>query len=283
MKSFLVCSSILFLLATKLEAEITTLNGSVFVVMKSGDNVKLALAPVYIISEPQFREICAQVKPEINTKIQEYAKRYLAAELRKDYDAQLALLGFQRDLKEEKYFAAFPPSVTKSDADGKFTLTFSDSEPKIIALKSQRRVGEKTEHYFWAFKFQPTGKVETILFSNDNMTEEYNILDSGELSFIDEVSRIKAERIRAINGIIAKQTEEQRLAQADRAAKAKTKALQLNIEQAEKGDAYGQYRMGLRYLKGEGVEKDAKKAREWLTKAAAQNHSDAKSELEKMK
>jgi hypothetical protein len=60
------------------------------------------------------------------------------------------------------------------------------------------------------------------------------------------------------------------------------KALAFNQSQADKGDAQGEFRMGERYLIGEGVAKDPQVAREWFAKAAAQGHSDAKAALEKL-
>jgi predicted heme/steroid binding protein len=59
-------------------------------------------------------------------------------------------------------------------------------------------------------------------------------------------------------------------------------ALRFYQEQAEKGDAYGQYRMGIRYLKGDGVPKDLAKARDYLSKAAAQGNKEAAAELAKL-
>ena len=67
---------------------------------------------------------------------------------------------------------------------------------------------------------------------------------------------------------------------------AAARLLKHHQELAEKGDAYGQYRMGKRYLTGDGVQKDIAKAREMFQKAAAQDHSqaatDAAAELRKM-
>jgi TPR repeat protein len=72
----------------------------------------------------------------------------------------------------------------------------------------------------------------------------------------------------------------------DEAAKKKAAAdaatLKFYQERAEKGDAVGQYRMGIRYLKGDGVPKDLDKARESLSKAAAQGNQDAAAELAKL-
>ena len=65
-------------------------------------------------------------------------------------------------------------------------------------------------------------------------------------------------------------------------AAADAATLKFYQEQAEKGDAYGQYRMGLRYLKGDGVTKDLAKARDYLSKAAAQGNNEAAAELAKL-
>jgi hypothetical protein len=53
-------------------------------------------------------------------------------------------------------------------------------------------------------------------------------------------------------------------------------------ERAERGEASGQYDLGMRYLAGRGVTNSPALAREWLTKAAAQGHAKAKLELSKI-
>ena len=60
------------------------------------------------------------------------------------------------------------------------------------------------------------------------------------------------------------------------------RVLKSNRELADKGDAYGELRMGLRYRNGEGVPEDLDKAREWLQKAADQGDSDAAIALAKL-
>lgn len=52
---------------------------------------------------------------------------------------------------------------------------------------------------------------------------------------------------------------------------------------ANKGDAYGQFRMGERYLSGNGVPKDEAKAKDFFTKAAAQGNTDAEAALLRMR
>jgi hypothetical protein len=51
---------------------------------------------------------------------------------------------------------------------------------------------------------------------------------------------------------------------------------------AEAGKAVFQYDLGLRYLKGEGVEPDLELARKWIAAAAKQGHEQARKKLEEM-
>ena len=77
----------------------------------------------------------------------------------------------------------------------------------------------------------------------------------------------------------AVQQEAQKRALETVQAKAEAKALQENEELAASGDAYGQLRMGERYLAGDGVEKDLAKARTYLQSAADQGSQDAADDL----
>jgi Sel1 repeat len=67
-----------------------------------------------------------------------------------------------------------------------------------------------------------------------------------------------------------------------RKSETKDKTLEWHQDQADKGNAYGQYRMGLRYLKGDGVPSDRAKAIDYLSKAAAQGNEEAQKELRKL-
>jgi CubicO group peptidase (beta-lactamase class C family) len=60
------------------------------------------------------------------------------------------------------------------------------------------------------------------------------------------------------------------------------KAVQYNQDLADKGDAWGQFRMGERYRDGDGVPKDKAKAKEFFAKSAAQGNKDASRSLEKL-
>jgi len=77
-------------------------------------------------------------------------------------------------------------------------------------------------------------------------------------------------------------TDEQKAALAAAKAKKESSVLAWHKELAEKGDAYGEYKMGVRYLNGDGVDKDPAKGRDLLAKASAQGYKDATDELAKL-
>jgi TPR repeat protein len=61
------------------------------------------------------------------------------------------------------------------------------------------------------------------------------------------------------------------------------KLLKYDTEAAEKGHASSQFRMGKRYLSGDGVTKDEEKGKLYLRKAAAQGYEAAVEELSNLK
>ena len=60
------------------------------------------------------------------------------------------------------------------------------------------------------------------------------------------------------------------------------KRWQENERLAAQGDAYGELRMGERYLAGDGVAKDIFKARDYLQRAAEQGSQTAVNELNRL-
>lgn len=71
-------------------------------------------------------------------------------------------------------------------------------------------------------------------------------------------------------------------AQAKKKAKADEAALKFTMEQADNGSPYYQFKLGVRYASGDGVDKDEAKARDYLSKSAAQGNKDAEAELAKL-
>jgi TPR repeat protein len=70
-------------------------------------------------------------------------------------------------------------------------------------------------------------------------------------------------------------------AAAEKEAAAK-RLLAYQKEQAEKGSAVSQFDLGMRYLKGDGVEQDEKLGREWIEKSAKQGNEDAAKKLKEL-
>jgi hypothetical protein len=80
----------------------------------------------------------------------------------------------------------------------------------------------------------------------------------------------------------ASREEAQRRASQAVAKKLAANALRKNEQLAARGDAYGELRMGERYLTGDGVAKDDLKAREYLQRAADQGSQTATDELNRL-
>lgn len=89
--------------------------------------------------------------------------------------------------------------------------------------------------------------------------------------------------ISAADQILARQRllklQETRVAQ-EKATK-ETAVIKFSLEQANNGSAYYQFKMGMRYLSGDGVDKDPTKAQDFLAKSAAQGNEDATKQITK--
>ena len=58
--------------------------------------------------------------------------------------------------------------------------------------------------------------------------------------------------------------------------------LEFQKKRAAAGAAHAQYDLGVRYSKGDGVDKDPKTAEKWLAAAATQGHTQALKKLEEL-
>ena len=65
-------------------------------------------------------------------------------------------------------------------------------------------------------------------------------------------------------------------------AEALRKTVEFQKKRAEEGSESAQYELGLRYLKGDGVEKDEAIGRRWLTQSAKNGYSPATRKLEEL-
>jgi hypothetical protein len=100
-------------------------------------------------------------------------------------------------------------------------------------------------------------------------TTNYHSLDYGEVVVLTDEQKASAK------AAAQKSVDEQ-------ARSLQDKALKSNQDAADKGDAYGQLRMGQRYRDGDGVPKDLAKAKEYFAKAAAQGDKQAANSLEQL-
>jgi hypothetical protein len=106
------------------------------------------------------------------------------------------------------------------------------------------------------------------------ITENRNAASAAKKRVADFVQQIEDDKIMAV----VKRKQHQDLMKET----AKQNALKFNQDLADKGDAYGLFRMGERYRDGEGVPKDFTKARDYLTKAAAAGSPTAEDDLKKL-
>lgn len=81
--------------------------------------------------------------------------------------------------------------------------------------------------------------------------------------------------------VSASQLSDSSLSEAAKAQVAR-KTLEFQMKRAEAGAAHAQYDLGVRYLKGDGVEKNLDTARKWLAAAARNGNNQAVKKLEEM-
>ena len=166
----------------------------------------------------------------------------------------------------------------------------SRTVPTQVQVGTEKAPGKKFILRNYPENLSPTVG-QTIQFTAMRVgTSDYNgdtleLWDYGTKPTQDELSRWRdeqAERQRAAETKLAQQRE----AAAEKAAAAKqatqVKVLKWHMEQAEKGDSFGLFRMGEHYRDGDGVPRDLDKAREYFTKAAAAGSPAAADALSKL-
>jgi TPR repeat protein len=65
-------------------------------------------------------------------------------------------------------------------------------------------------------------------------------------------------------------------------AEALKKTIEFQKKRAEEGSPSAQYELAMRYLRGDGLEKDVETGRKWLEKSAGKDYSPAKKKLEEL-
>lgn len=183
------------------------LNGQVFVVTKGRENVEIGLAPVYLVPDPAFRELAAEVAGEIETQIRSEAQRTADSEAVSELQQQLAAME-NGNLKipglsnlfahvahrrgqlhpgkpqtHSEFFAKVrdemvrraeasvqdsPEAVAKTDAEGRFRVGVVGDGWLISS--AERQVGDSEESYLWIvpLKASEIKSDSPLLISNDS-------------------------------------------------------------------------------------------------------------------
>lgn len=165
--------------------------GQVFVITKSGENAKLALVGIHVVSEQQLVGIASNLQGEASTN---KANLNLLLELERETEAlvQMAPPAFASPLTqaaqaisrrkatetskpsaEELLFRRLPPVQTQTDADGVFVVAASETD--WLAARAQRREGSSSESFLWLMPLK--GVRGKLLVSNDRLIQgEFDLL-----------------------------------------------------------------------------------------------------------
>ena len=168
--------------------------GQVFVVTKSRENIKMGLVPIHVVPDDQFEKIASELaeqimayrEDDVQRKANHDALEVFIKELRSLEKPDLTVPAF-KTLGEEaasfknrftppeelefvkaRLFSQLPPTVVKTDADGRFKISFNS---KVWAItQGERSVGEERKQYLWIMPVErpKEGSVSPILISNDS-------------------------------------------------------------------------------------------------------------------
>jgi hypothetical protein len=184
------------------------LDGHVFLVTQDGQNVKLGLVDVRVLPYEETKNSIAKTKAHADEEVaklqpqMEAARKTVAsakanvkamktksdsnrsrqamdqyaAALRTEISALSELAPLQESAMSwnsgAKYFANLPAPVSsvKTDADGKFSILLDRTAKIVLAATATRRLGDKTETYYWLVAVSLDGQPNKRIFlSNDNL------------------------------------------------------------------------------------------------------------------
>jgi hypothetical protein len=190
-------------------------SGEVFIVTRGGESIKLGLVEICVISESaikpyiqsKYQSARKEIMPgkpslglmkkkldelEFETEKQKYQSdkiTYLESKLkllncRIEYDSLLDnMFQYFRDVFSRKGLST-TMLTTKTDADGKFTLSLKPGKYALVA-SSSRMAGGETEEYHWLIRITVKPNQQTkITLSNDNLFEvngKENLINLNEL------------------------------------------------------------------------------------------------------
>ena len=154
----------------------TVIDGQVFIVTKGGQNIKLGLVEVQLISLEKLDSYLKQKHEELRKRLAEVDTQRKTAEVGTSEWRSLVRLGYR--LRSGSLYFEYPPKAirsVKTDADGKFTIKVPSTGRFALAAAASRQVGGEddlfpTEYYYWLVKIDAEGKgSDKIMLSNDNL------------------------------------------------------------------------------------------------------------------
>jgi len=155
--------------------------GSVFIVTKGSGSYKFGLVSIYVLQPEKLKryldESEIKLKNEINHLKSDHdglvggweANKNRSQEIR---DKIKSLIDGYMNEAVEKILISEQP-VTKTDADGVFTLELPKDSKYIVLARAERSVGESHEEYCWMVPVSVTGKQSKVFLSNDNQRTLY--------------------------------------------------------------------------------------------------------------
>ncbi len=139
-------------------------------------------------------------------------------------------------------------------------------------------LGQPLKHHYTIVGYEAPNGQDSLILDYCAPTAPPHLSDVEQLNY----SSAKSKRLKEIEEAESRKAlaaKESLILQENEKAERETKTLLADIAKATNGFASSQYKLGLRYLKGDGVTKNDVKAKEWLEKAAAQDDFDAKKTL----
>lgn len=158
------------------------LEGEVFIVTKGGQNYKLGLVTVSLLSLDDLKRGKAEAAAEIEKL--EHLREFVIAEREAGRgiadlieeigaDSYISFLEKIDSIESEKYFSHLPNPIytTQTNSDGKFSLPLPIRGDFALSATSSRNVGNSTERYYWLLKVSMEGaNKKRIMLSNNNLS-----------------------------------------------------------------------------------------------------------------
>jgi hypothetical protein len=140
-----------------------SIRGSIFIVTRGGDNVKLGLVEMSAIPTKDAVEHLKKIDAE-------FMASKGAWRTTQGIDEGPAN---SQDLAKH-IFESLPPAAGKAltDADGRFAMTLPKDKGYFLAAKASREIGSRKEEYYWLVYAKATDPPKDIILSNQNMLND---------------------------------------------------------------------------------------------------------------